>query len=69
LAFVAFDKSIEISTKMTGYIKKIYINEGDRVREGMLLAKIDDHDLKSEISLLKNTLKQQRRDYKLESRY
>jgi len=65
LAFVAFDKSIEISTKMTGYIKKIYINEGDRVREGMLLAKIDDHDLKSEISLLKNTLKQQRRDYKL----
>jgi len=65
LAFVAFDKSIKVSTKMAGYIKKIYVKEGDRVREGELLAKIDEHDISSNISLLKTTLKQQQKDYKL----
>jgi len=65
LAFVAFDKSIKVSTKMAGYIKKIYVDEGDKVRDGELLAKIDEHDINSNISLLKTTLKQQQKDYKL----
>jgi RND family efflux transporter MFP subunit len=65
LAFVAFDKSIKVSTKMAGYIKKIYVKEGDKVKKGELLAKIDEHDINSNISLLKTTLKQQERDYKL----
>jgi RND family efflux transporter MFP subunit len=65
LAFVAFDKSIKVSTKMAGYIKKIYVKEGDRVKKGELLAKIDEHDINSNISLLKTTLKQQQKDYKL----
>ena len=65
LAFITFDKSIRVSTKMAGYIKKIYVEEGDRVKQRELLAKIDEHDIKSNIALLKTTLKQQQKDFKL----
>ncbi len=50
---------------MAGYIKKIYVEEGDRVKQRELLAKIDEHDIKSNIALLKTTLKQQQKDFKL----
>ncbi len=48
---MAFDKSIKVSTKMAGYIKKIYVKEGDKVKIGELLAKIDEHDINSNIHL------------------
>jgi len=65
LAVVAFDKSIKVSTKMAGYIKKLYVNEGDRVKKGTVVAKIDDQDINSNIALLKTTLIQQKNDYAL----
>ncbi len=37
-------KEIEISSKIAGRIKEIYVNEGDRVRENTLIAVIDCSD-------------------------
>lgn len=65
LAQIAFDKSIKVSTKMAGYIKKVYVNEGDRVKKGSLLAKIDAEDIDSNIALLRTTMEQQKNDLAL----
>ena len=59
LATLQSDKTIKISTKIAGYIKKIYVKESDRVNKGTLLATIDEEDINSNIKLLKNTLNQQ----------
>ncbi len=47
------DKQVNISTKFPGYIKKIYVSEGDKVKKGQILALIDDVPLKKEIQNLK----------------
>ncbi len=65
LALLQSDKSIKISTKIAGYIKKIYVKEGDRVTKGTLLASIDEEDINSNIKLLKNTLAQEYNDLAL----
>ncbi len=63
LSQVESDKSIKISTKMAGYIEKLYVHEGERVSKGQLLATIDENDLNSNIELLKITLSQQKNDF------
>ena len=65
LAQLEAKKSINISTKMAGYIEKLYIKEGDIVSKGQLLATIDENDLNSNIQLLQTTLSQQYNDFEL----
>ncbi|MBI3912558.1 MAG: efflux RND transporter periplasmic adaptor subunit [Armatimonadetes bacterium] len=36
---------VAISTKATGLVKRVHVNEGDRVRRGQLLVEIDDGEL------------------------
>ena len=65
LAGLQSDKSIKISTKIAGYIKKVYVKESNKVIKGELLATIDEEDINSNVKLLKTTLTQQYNDLAL----
>lgn len=65
LAQVASDKSIQLSTKMAGYIQKIHVKESQKVEKGQLVATIDAEELRSNIALLQTTLTQQYNDLTL----
>jgi len=61
--FVKSDTLTNLSFKLSGKIEKIYVNEGDNVRKGELLAKLDtkelltkQKELKANINALKNKL-------------
>ncbi|WP_457570934.1 efflux RND transporter periplasmic adaptor subunit [Desulfovulcanus sp.] len=57
--FLAFYRSIDkpkIASKISGFVKKIYVNEGKVVKKGDLLVQIDDQDIKDNIKALKNTI-------------
>jgi len=53
LAQVDALKSADISTKLSGVIKKIYVSENSKVKKGDLLLSIDDVELKSTLESLK----------------
>lgn len=59
LAQIEAKKSINLSTKLTGYIKSIPVKESDRVQKGEPLVHIDDKELRSSINALKVTLEEQ----------
>lgn len=59
LAQIEAKKSVNLSTKLTGYIKSIPIKESDRVQKGEPLVHIDDKELRSSINALKATLEEQ----------
>ncbi len=65
LAMVASDKSINVATKMAGYINKIYVEESQVVTKGQRLATIDESDINSNIALLRTTMAQQQNDLAL----
>jgi len=44
---------VEISTKIAGYIEKVYVNEGNLVKKGQLLVSVDDTEAKLTIDNLK----------------
>ena len=46
-----------ISSKMMGYITKIYVNEGDNVKKGEILYEIDPTDILYNSDILKNQVK------------
>lgn len=46
-----------ISSKMMGYIKKIYVNEGDSVKKGDILYEIDDSNISYNLDIVKNQVK------------
>ncbi len=68
LATLLSEKSIQISTKMAGYIEKIYVKESQHVTKGTLLATIDERDINTNIELLRTTLAQQKSDLALAQR-
>jgi len=43
--FVKSDSLTNLSFKLPGKIKKIYVNEGDKIKKGEILAKLDTKDL------------------------
>ncbi len=57
LGKIAPDKTITISSKISGIIEKLYVKEGDIVNKGELLLKIDDKPIKLEIENLKSEKK------------
>ena len=65
LAQVASDKSIKLSTKLTGYIENVYVEESQKVRKGDVLVQLDDIELRSNIKELKATLQAQHNDLEL----
>ncbi len=56
------DKSINISSKLSGYIENIYVKEGDSVKKDTLLLKIDSNEIKSNIDSLKSSLNAMKKD-------
>ena len=57
--FVKSDTLTYLSFQLPGKIKKIYVNEGDKIKKGQLLAKLDTKDLqiqKKEINFSINAL-------------
>ncbi|WP_456401203.1 efflux RND transporter periplasmic adaptor subunit [Persephonella sp.] len=49
--------TVNVGTKIVGYIKKLYVSEGQKVKKGSLILKIDDKEIKENIKSLKEELK------------
>ncbi|ORL46007.1 efflux RND transporter periplasmic adaptor subunit [Zunongwangia atlantica] len=65
---VATDENIIIYPEYSGILQNVYVNEGDRVKKGQILAKIDDGGLSSQVAqaeaqatLAKTTYERQKR--------
>ena len=65
LAKLESQREIRITTKFSGYIKKIAISESQYINKGDLLVKIDEEELLTTIKSLKVTKQQQQDDYDL----
>ncbi len=57
LAEVLSSKSANIATKFVAKIKKIYVNENDKVKKGDLLISLDDREILATLSSLKGEKK------------
>jgi RND family efflux transporter MFP subunit len=42
---VASDARIEVASRLSGYLRELHVREGDRVRRGQLLARVDAPDV------------------------
>lgn len=49
LGTLVADQKIEVTSRITGYLKSIYIKEGQKVKKGQLLAVIDEANTKGQI--------------------
>jgi len=65
LAQIVSDKSIKLSTKLAGYVEKVFVEEAQKVKKGEVLVRIDATELKSNIDGLKATLNAQTNDMEL----
>lgn len=65
LAQVISDKSIKLSTKLAGYVEKVFVEEVQKVNKGEVLVRIDALELNSNIDALKATLNAQSHDLEL----
>jgi multidrug efflux pump subunit AcrA (membrane-fusion protein) len=65
LAEVRSERNATVSTKVMGNVTAVYKSEGDRVKAGDLIARIDDRELKDKKSALK--LKLPNIDYEIDS--
>ena len=65
LAQILSKKSIKLSTRVAGFVEKVYVQESQFVKKGDLLVTIDSIDLRSNIDALKATLNAQKSDLAL----
>ena len=65
LAQIMSDKSIQLSTKLAGYVEKVLVEEAQKVKKGEVLVRIDAIELNSNIDALKATLNAQSNDLML----
>lgn len=65
LAHIEADKSIMLSTKLSGYIEHITVKESQKIHKGDLLVRIDDKELRSAVDGLETTYAQQKSDASL----
>jgi RND family efflux transporter MFP subunit len=59
------DQFSNLSTKITGYIERIYVKIGDKVNRGQLLLKINNTDIEAQRSQVKAKLLQAEANYKV----
>jgi RND family efflux transporter MFP subunit len=57
LATFSADKAVILSSKLSGYVKNVFVSEGDRVKKGELLLEIEDVDSRSNISSIESSLR------------
>jgi RND family efflux transporter MFP subunit len=62
LAQILSDKSIKLSTRIAGYVQKVYVQESQKVKKGDLLVQIDATDIHSNITAINATLQAQNSD-------
>jgi RND family efflux transporter MFP subunit len=62
LAQIVSDQSINLSTKLAGFIQKVFVVESDVVKKGQPLLQIDSIELRSNIDALKANLSAQKSD-------
>ncbi len=62
LATLYADKSVNISSKLSGYIESVAVKEGDVVKKGDLLVKIDSAEIKTNIDSLKGSIEAMQKD-------
>ena len=65
LAQVGSDKSIKLSTKLAGYVERVFVEESQKVKKGKVLVQIDETELQSNIQAVQATLIAQRNDLAL----
>ena len=65
LAQVGSDKSINLSTKLAGYVEHVLVEESQKVKKGEVLVQIDETELQSNIQAAEATLIAQRNDLEL----
>lgn len=65
LAQVGSEKSIKLSTKLTGYIEDVFVDESQKVKKGDVLVQLDQMELQSSIEALKATLQAEQNDLEL----
>lgn len=55
----------QISSKLSGYVKKVYVDESDRVKKGDLLVELDSVEVEGAVESMKATLLSAELDLKL----
>jgi len=65
LAQIVSDKGIKLSTKLAGYVEKVYVEESQMVKKGDVLVSIDAIEIRSNIDALNATLLAQKNDLAL----
>lgn len=53
---VLANEAIQLRSEMSGMVSKIYFKEGDKVKKGELLVRINDEELRAQLDRLKYTL-------------
>jgi RND family efflux transporter MFP subunit len=65
LARVQSDKGIKLSTKLAGFVEKVYVEESQHVKKGTILAQVDSAELHSNITAVKASIESQKGDVAL----
>ena len=61
---VASGEKIQLSSRISAYVRQVYVSAGDTVKEGQLLIKLDNRDLKEQLAAADAGLNQARTEYR-----
>ena len=61
---VASGEKIVLSSRISAYVKKVYVSAGDKVRQGQVLILLDDRELKQQLAAAEAGLAQAKIEYK-----
>ncbi len=61
---IVAEERVEVSTRMSGYVVKVYVDEGTRVRKGQVLLRIDPSGIRSRIEEAERKVLQAERAYR-----
>ncbi|MEM6803797.1 MAG: efflux RND transporter periplasmic adaptor subunit [Bacteroidota bacterium] len=59
---VASQEELKLAFKIGGIISAVYVNEGDRVKRGQVLARLDPSEIQAQVSSAKTALEKAERD-------
>lgn len=64
-SFIQSDNQRVVSTKYNGYVQKFFVNEGDIIKKGQKLVKIDSKEIVSSKAQVEVSLKQAKLNYEI----